>query len=476
MKIKKHNMPIYLTTGFVFLLFGAMILFLADFTAKNEETMINNSYNSRQQILLSRNYRGTIFSRDGEVLAETQLDFDQNEKRVYPYGDLFAHVVGYEKEGKMGIEALANFYLINTNLSIAGRVANDTAGVKNPGDNVYTTLDVGLQKLANEQLELFHGALIMTEVKTGRILAMSSNPDFDPNEIETIWEDVIRDKESSVLLNRATQGLYAPGSTFKIVTALEYIRENPDTYGDYSFHCTGKISLEDGLIHCYNSIAHGTVDLKTSFAKSCNSSFANIGVTLDKVSFADTLDKLLFNKDLPFAMSYEKSSVSFDENSTVNDMMQMTIGQGKTLISPLHLNMITCAVANKGILMKPYLLEQVVSAEGKKVKQFEPEKYGRLMTENEAETLTEFMAEVVLSGTAKRKLGQTVYTAAGKTGSAEFNDDGECHAWFTAFAPVEDPQIAVTIVLEGVGEGGDFAVPVVRKLFDRYFEQEDKND
>ena len=127
-------------------LFAALFLFMAGFlvyfVATNEQDMVNNSYNSRQQVLLSRNYRGTIYSRDGQVLAETVTDAAQNETRVYPFGKLFAHVVGYSTKGRTGVEAQANYYLINTNISLSSKAANDMAGVKNPGDNVYTTLDV----------------------------------------------------------------------------------------------------------------------------------------------------------------------------------------------------------------------------------------------------------------------------------------------------------------------------------------------
>ena len=122
--------------------------------------MINNSYNSRQEILLSRNYRGTIYSRDGDVLAETRLnegvgeEDSQEETRIYPYGKLFAHAVGYSTKGRTGVEALANYYLINTSTSLANKAANDLAGIKNPGDSVYTTLDVDLQQVADDQLNI----------------------------------------------------------------------------------------------------------------------------------------------------------------------------------------------------------------------------------------------------------------------------------------------------------------------------------
>ena len=150
------------------------------------------------------------------------------------------------------VEALANYYLINTNTSLSNKVKNDTAGKKNPGDNVYTTLDVKIQQVANDQLDIYRGAIIVTEVSTGKILAMVSHPDFDPNSIGEIWEDLVDNDSSTVLVNRATQGLYPPGSTFKIVTALEYIRENPNTYQNYSYTCNGAFRLGNSKISCYH--------------------------------------------------------------------------------------------------------------------------------------------------------------------------------------------------------------------------------
>jgi peptidoglycan glycosyltransferase len=158
---------------------------------------------------------------------------------------------------------------------------------------------------------------------------------------------------------------------------------------------------------------------------------------------------------------------------SADDMMQTSIGQGKTQITPMHLNMITCAIANKGILMKPYVIDRVENDEGSVVKSFKPDSYGRLMSEDESEFLTSLMTAVVESGTATKLKGQS-YTAAGKTGSAEYNNvKGESHAWFTGFAPVEDPQVAVTIIVEGAGSGGDYAVPIARRIFDEYFRQEE---
>lgn len=464
-----NKREIMLSLSFFVALFIGMIGYLVYFAATSEQDMINNSYNSRQQILLSRNYRGDILSRDGEVLAHTVLDDNQKEKREYPFGNLFSHIVGYSTQGRMGVEAMANYYLINTNTSLSNKVANDMAGVKNPGDNVYTTLDVQIQQVADEQLDLYRGAIVVTEVKTGKILAMVSHPDFDPNEIGEIWDDLVENDSSSVLLNRATQGLYPPGSTFKIVTALEYIRENPDTYQNYSFQCNGYYQNGDSRISCYHGANHGAVSFERSFAKSCNSSFANIGMELDRAAFAETLEDLLFGKELPLSLNYAKSSVHVEKNMAAAEMMQTSIGQGKTQISPIHLNMITCAIANGGTLMKPYVIDRVENEEGDVIKSFKQSSYGKLMSEEEAAILTRLMTSVVEDGTASKLKGLN-YTAAGKTGSAEYNNvKGDSHAWFTGFAPAEDPEVCVTIIVEGAGSGGDYAVPIARRLFDAYF-------
>ena len=468
---------ILISSGLFVVLFAVLIGYLTYFTATSQQEMINNSYNSRQELLLSQNYRGTIYSRDGSILAETVLDIAQNETRVYPYDNLFSHVIGYSTHGRTGVEALANYYLINTNIPLSSKVANDMAGVKNPGDNVYTTLDVKLQETADRMLGLYKGAVIVTEVQTGKVLAMVSHPDFDPNEIADIWDSLLENPESSILVNRATQGLYPPGSTFKIVTALEYIRQNPDTYDQYSFNCPGYYSLGGSRINCYHGSSHGRVNFMSSFAKSCNASFANIGMSLDREELQNTLDDLLFGSELPVTLRYSESSVQISEDTSDSEMMQTAIGQGKTQITPIHLHLITSAIANNGVLMEPIFMERVENDEGSVIKTFKPQTYGRLMSEVEAAILREMMTAVVEKGTATRLSGQD-YTAAGKTGSAEYNNiKGDSHAWFTGFAPAEAPEVCVTIIVEGAGSGGDYAVPMARRLFDCYFkEKNEKNE
>lgn len=454
---------------FVFVFLGLMG-YICHFAVTNKQELINNSYNARQGMLLAQNRRGSIYAADGTVLAETQTNDDGTETRLYPFDNIFAHAVGYASNGKMGVESLGNYYLINSNEPLSKKVSDDLAGTKYEGDSIYTTLDVDLQQTAYNALGVYKGAIVVTEPSTGKILAMVSKPDFNPNDIENIWDDLVADTESSVLLNRVTQGMYPPGSTFKIVTALEYMRENPDSYGNYYFSCSGSFKSGEDKINCYHGTSHGAVDFSQSFAKSCNSSFANIGLGLDKSAFAKTLNGLLFNSELPLKSAYSESRVTIEEGMSDAEMMQVSIGQGTTQISPMHLNMITCAIANNGKLMKPYIVDRVENSEGSVMKQFNASSYGSLMTETEAQALTGLMEEVVKSGTG-RKLSGLSYTAAGKTGSAEYNTvKGDSHAWFTGFAPAENPQICVTIIVEGAGSGSDFAVPVAKRIFDAYFE------
>ena len=468
-KRKKRNRQILGVTYFFVGLFLCMMGYTSHYAITHRQELINNSYNSRQEILVAQNTRGMIFADGRQVLAKTETDEEGKETRTYPYGDMFSHVVGYASNGRFGIEASANYYLINSNAKLSDKVANDVAGLKYPGDNVVTTLNVDLQQIAYDSLGLYKGAVIVTEPSSGRILAMVSKPDFDPNEIEAIWDELLADKESGVLLNRVTQGLYPPGSTFKIVTALEYIRENPDSYSQYTYQCNGRFTHGEETINCYHGTAHGYEDFAKSFAKSCNASFANIGMQLDRGRFANTLEQMLFNQELKVGFAYNQSKLIIDEQTEDADMMQAAIGQGTTAVTPLEMNMITCAIANEGMLMKPYLVSQVETHEGNLIKQFEPASYKRMMSAEESEIMKGLMQEVVKSGTGT-KLADASYTAAGKTGSAEFNSVKEdSHAWFTGFAPVEDPELCVTIIIEGAGSGGDYAVPIARRIFDAYF-------
>lgn len=452
------------------LLFLGLSGYITYYSVTHKQELMDNSYNGRQQMLIAQNRRGRILSADGDILARTIQDDEGNEKREYPYQNLFSHVVGYATNGRMGVEAQANYYLINSSAPLSQKAGLELAGEKYPGDDVYTTLDVGLQQVASTALGVYQGAILVTEPATGKILAMVSKPDFNPEQISAMWDELIADEDSSILLNRATQGLYPPGSTFKIMTALEYIRENPDSYSNYSYSCSGALTRGEDRIQCYHGTVHGGVNFTTSFAKSCNTSFANMGFTLNRAAFGDTLEGLLFNQKLPVSFNSNASRVDMSADTTDSEMMQISIGQGTTSITPLLLNMITCAVANGGTLMEPYVVDRVENSAGSSVKSFSPAAYGKLMEPEEAQILGTLMKDVVEEGTASRLKGLS-YTAAGKTGSAEYGTvKGDSHAWFTGYAPAEEPQICVTIIIEGAGAGGDYAVPIAKRIFDAYFQ------
>ncbi|MCI5529890.1 MAG: penicillin-binding protein 2, partial [Blautia sp.] len=195
--------------------------------------------------------------------------------------------------------------------------------------------------------------------------------------------------------------------------------------------------------------------------------FADIGVDLGGASLRETAEELLFNKKLPLD-SYKTSIFSLDKKSPTPLVMQTAIGQGNTLVSPMHMALITCAIANDGILMKPYLIDEVVNSSGDSVKKTEPTSYKRLMTGNEANLLQKLMQQVVNYGTASALNGRG-YTAAGKTGSAEFDENGSSHSWFIGYSNIDDPDIVVSIIVENGGSGSEAAVPIAAQIFDTYY-------
>ncbi|MBO5145174.1 MAG: FtsW/RodA/SpoVE family cell cycle protein [Lachnospiraceae bacterium] len=449
-------------------LFAAISVYLVHFVYYDSPQVINNSYNAkRQDILAEKTIRGDIMSSDGQVLATTLVNSDA---RYYPFGEVFSHAVGYATNGKMGVEQSANTYLVSSNISLNDKLQDDLADKKHMGNTVVTTYDAKLQKIAYDALGLYDGAVIVTEPTTGRVLAMVSKPDFDPNTIDEIWDSIINDETSSVLLNRATQGLYPPGSTFKILTALEYIRENPDDYKTYLFNCTGRFVNGKDTINCFHGTKHGEVDFTRSFAKSCNSSFANIGLKLDRAAFEDTLESLYFNSELPVSFLAKKSSISKDIQTSDSVMLQTVIGQGATQVTPLQIAMITAMIANNGEMMIPYTIERVETADGTVIKQYTPTSLGQLITEEEAAALQELMSAVVEEGTGTRLSGQS-YQAAGKTGSAEYNSFSDSHAWFTGYTYHTDKPLQITVIMEGAGSGGEYAVPVARRILDQYYDE-----
>ena len=466
-KINKTGRQIMNITYLFLFVFVAMIGYFVKFQVKDSDEVINNNYNKRQDVLTKTIIRGKIYSDNGEILAQTLVDDNGNETRSYPYGALFAHSVGYSTHGKTGVELLSNYRLLTSNAPITEFIENEFKGEKNIGDNVCTSLNVKLTQTAYNALGEHQGAVIAIEPSTGKILTMISKPDFDPNVIDSIYDTLVADESNSNLLNRATNGLYTPGSTFKLFTLFEYLKENTD-YGAYSYNCRGSIDIEEYTIKCAGGTWHGTEDLKASFANSCNSSFVNLGLTLDRNKLKETCNSLLFNSELPLNIPYKQSQFVLDNHSSDFETMQTVIGQGKTLVTPIHLAVIACALANDGVLMRPYMVTRVENLYGTTMKNYSPEKAATLFSHSEAETLKEYMRAVVTSGTGT-KLNSELYTAYGKTGTAQINDGSQSNSLFMGFAENDNKKIAICVVMEDMPEGSTPAVPVAKAVFDEYF-------
>lgn len=466
-KAKRARNKEFARVTYIFVaLFLGMMGYITYFQVVKSRDVIRSPYNARQDSYADRVVRGKIVDKNGNVLAQTNVAPDGTETREYPYGNIFAHVVGYSVQGKAGLEAEENYELLTSNAFFLEKLKNEFQDQKNQGDTVVTTLDATLQEAAYDALGAYKGAVVILEPSTGKILAMVSKPDYDPNTVKQNWEALSTD-ENSVLLNRATQGLYAPGSTFKIVTALEYMREHSD-YSSYSYNCTGVIEQEGAAIHCYGGKVHGPLDLQGSFAYSCNTSFANVGLNLDSDAFQATAKELLFGKKLPCVLPAAKSRFTLSEQDGSAARMMTAMGQGQTQVSPYHMALITAAVANGGTLMKPYLVDSVTNYKGAEMEKNKPVKYGELMTAQEASVLKSYMQSVVDYGTGSVLSGQS-YTAAGKTGTAEYSSDKEKdHSWFVGMSNVENPELVISVIIES-SDGTAKAVNVAKQVFDTYY-------
>lgn len=466
---KKTNHVVVSTMVIFSLLFLLMGGYFAYFIAFDSKKIANNEYNSRYDSFSKTVVRGSILSDSGEVLAYTKEE-DGKEERLYPYGELFAHAVGLYNYGQTGIELAYNYELLSSTVDGLSGIKNEFSGEKDIGDNVVTTLNRKLQEKAFDALGNNDGAVIAIEPKTGKILCMVSKPTFDPNKVSEMWDELLsEDTDSTVLLNRVTQGLYTPGSTFKIFTALEYLKEN-GTDDDFSYSCTGSQSFGGFKIRCYGNAYHGNESLKDAFANSCNGAFATIGTELDLNKFKGNLEsKYFFNTELPIDLKTKNSKFSLSPSDSEFDITQTAIGQGKTLVTPMHMAIIAEAVANDGYLIKPHIVDKIENCNGKTVKTYESSSYGRLFSKTEVDKLKEYMRAVVEYGTAKALNGKD-YEAYGKTGTAQLDKDtDQVNSWFVGAAEKGDKSLCICVVIEDVEEGSASATETAGKVFDGFF-------
>lgn len=440
------------------LLFVMVLGMLFKIVAYDRQTIASNSYNTRLGYGNGEFKRGTIYDTEGNIMAESIKNGDEY-KREYPYGKTAAHVIGYTGTGASGIEAVENFTLLGLNDEIGQRAKNILSGKELQGNDVYLTIDMDIQKLAYELLDDNKGAAVVINPTTGAIIAMASTPSFDPNTVNEDWEYLSTNTDSP-MLNRATQGLYPPGSTFKIVTALTALR-NIDNIDEYVFDCEGEVTIGNKTIHCYNSKVHGVLNIDDAMAFSCNCTFASLGNTVGAAKLRETADSLKANSTVSFELPLSQSIVSLTRFSNSSELAETSIGQGKTLVTPLYMALLISSVADDGKMMQPYMVEKIMDSNGDTVSTTVPKVYSTVMTAEEADRLTQMLVEVVNrgTGTAARING---YQVAGKTGTAQ-NENENDHSWFVGFASTDNPQVAVAVILENVS-GSERATPIGARL------------
>ncbi len=328
------------------------------------------------------------------------------------------------------------------------------------GNTVVLSIDNRIQEKAFELLGERRGSIVVSDVNTGKIKAMVSYPNYNPETVADNWDSLTTDDENTPLLNRATQGLYPPGSVFKIGMAQLII----DTGNEgMSFDCTGVNTFGNKTLRCYNETVHGSEGLTEAFRNSCNGYFAQAGLTLTKDRLITEALNLGYNKDYDFPLEHSESIFNLNKDSEDSELVDTSIGQGKTMATPLHINMITAAVANGGTMYTPQIAQGLKSAGGRMIKKYKPEEMGVVMSEETSAKIRELMREVVTNGTATGA-NNDIIAIAGKTGTAENGTDDD-HIWFTGFAPYDEPHYAVTVMLEYGGKSSR-TVGIANELFE----------
>jgi len=445
----------------VSLMFLALVTYLLYFNMFRADEVSSNPYNKRQWEDEKFVKRGTIYDRDGEVLAETKINGDERI-RSYPKGNLYSHIIGYHSKvyGKNQLEMKYDNALLGK-----GDI-NISFGEMRSGYDLHLTIDNDLQKHAYEKLGKRRGAVVALEPSTGKILAMVSYPDFNPSAeaLEENWKYIV-EREDSPLLPRATNGLYPPGSTYKIVTASTAYNAG---CSDKVFNDEGNFKIGDLKVENYGGKSYGEITLKQAFEYSSNAVFCNLGYELGWENVQTSAEAFGINKEFETDLPLSKSRIEYKKMSDT-DAALVSIGQGQLLMTPLHVAMMGAAVANDGIIMKPYVVDSITASSGLSLGTTRPEKLYQPITALCASYLEELMIGVVENGTG-RSARISGITVAGKTGTAE-NETDKDHAWFVGYAPAESPQIAVAVLLENDGStGGTNAAPVAKSIISKYLQ------
>jgi peptidoglycan glycosyltransferase len=433
--------------------------------------------------------RGLIFSfRPRKRLArnrEREIDGKTLYFRRYPYGPLTAQVVGYSTVGRSrtGLERSLNDYLTasNANLStLVDRTFDELRGKPVKGNNVITNIDLDAQEVALEQLGTKCGAVVALDPRTGKVEVMASSPSFDPNLVEESFQRISRITAdctpASPLLNRASAGLYVPGSTFKVITAsaaLESRKFTPDS----TFYDPGYCTVYGKRVNNFDTTSpFGTISLSEALVHSVNSVFCNIGLKLGARRILETAKRFGFyerppletptDERLPSGL-YRNGKLYYPKRDPEVDAGRMAFGQERLLVTALQNAMVVGAIGVGGRLMEPHVVDEIVAPGGRVIEKQRPHLIRRAVSRRTAAEVAAMMRAAVERGTGTAAY-LPGYSVGGKTGTGETGVPGSNTTWFIAFAGRDaesPPEVAVAVVLQNQsGTGGSTAAPIARAV------------
>jgi penicillin-binding protein A len=484
------NRQIVKLFAFIVVLFAVLVGFTSYWSVFDAEALKDKQANKRPLLEQQQIRRGRILAADGTVIAKSVAKGKGDARRFvrrYPEGALYGHPIGYSfvRQGDTEFERFHNDELVGEESEFSS-ILDELTGTTQEGNDIVTNIDADAQRVALDGLEAAgFGAVVAIEPSTGAVEVMASNAPYDPNRVPFELSRLNRQNVRTPLVNRATQGLYPPGSTFKVVTAaagLESGAITPDTPID----APGTIDAEGiPLSNDFNEDFFGAT-LDTALTNSVNTWFAQLGEKVGEDEMFDTMEKFGFNATPPIDLPDNEvfNSGVYEENRTLTrrdpiDLARMSIGQERLLATPLQMAMVAAAVANRGKLMKPQIWNRVIDPDGRVSDRLDPSEYSEPVSEETAADLTTAMEGVVTEGTGTNAAIPGV-AVAGKTGTAETPGNVACgggaeqnQAWFIGFAPADDPQVAIAASVECTEQfGNDVAAPIFREVAEAILEGE----
>jgi peptidoglycan glycosyltransferase len=476
------NKQIVKLFAFIVVLFGILVGFTSYWSVFDAKALEEENANKRPLLEQQQIRRGRILAADGTVIAKSVAKGRGAERRYvrrYPEGSLFGHPIGYsfELQGDSEFEKFHNEELVGDEGEFSS-ILDELTGGTQEGNDIVTNIDTQAQRTALADLEeAGFGAVVAIVPQTGEVKAMASNAPYDPNRIPYESEKLNTNKIETPLLNRATQGLYPPGSTFKVVTAaagLESSTITPET----PINAPGSLEVEGTPLQNDFNQNFGPITLDTALTFSVNTWFGQLGQQVGQDKLFETMEKFGFNAtpaiDLPGDEVYD--SGVYEEEHLLHrndpvDLARLAIGQERLLATPLQMTEVAAAIANKGKLMKPQIWKRVINPDGRVVDTLNPSVYSEPVSAQTAEELTSAMEGVVSAGTGTNAEIPGV-PVAGKTGTAETPGNEACgggenenQAWFMGFAPANEPKIAIAASVECTEQfGNDVAAPIFRDV------------